>query len=255
MIRRSLIICLMFVAGCAMRRGDEIVVDGHFVHTRSRVILWNDPGGFNAYASGGWNQRPAGQQIDQFVIHYDAADSSANCFAVLKSRGLSVHFMIDVDGTIYQTLDVKERAWHATKANNRSIGVEMANLGAFPPDQANVLQLWHMNHPWAQAVVGQVQGKMLRMYDFSPQQYESLIKLTAALCKTLPQIRCDYPRDENGRLITHVLSDQEFQNYHGILGHYHIQIEKVDPGPAFQWDRLIEGVRACLMNHRPRDGA
>jgi N-acetyl-anhydromuramyl-L-alanine amidase AmpD len=177
------------------------------------------------------------------VIHYDAIGRSADCFAVLKSRGLSVHFMIDIDGTIYQTLDVKERAWHATKANNRSVGVEMANLGAFPPDQANVLELWHQSHPAARAVIGEVQGKVLRMYDFTPQQYAALIKLTAALCEALPQIRCDYPRDENGKLITHVLSDEEFRNYRGVLGHYHIQPEKVDPGPAFEWDKLIDGVR------------
>lgn len=29
-----------------------------------------------------------------------------------------------------QTLDVKERAWHATTANDRSVGVEMCNIGA-----------------------------------------------------------------------------------------------------------------------------
>jgi len=240
---RLLIIGVTLLAGCAMRRGDEIVVDGHYVHTGAHVVLFSDRGGFDAYQSGGWNQRPAGQSIDQFVIHYDAVGRSGDCFAVLKSRGLSVHFMIDVDGTIYQTLDVKERAWHATKANNRSIGVEMANLGAFPLDQASVLQLWHQAHPLSQAIVGEVQGKMLKMYDFTPQQYEALIKLTAALCKTLPQIRCDYPRDISGKLITHVLSDEEFANFSGILGHYHVQADKVDPGPAFEWDKLIDGVR------------
>ncbi|MEM9559092.1 MAG: N-acetylmuramoyl-L-alanine amidase, partial [Planctomycetota bacterium] len=38
-----------------------------------------------------------------------------------------------VDGTIYQTLDVTERAWHATKANSRSVGIEIAQIGAYPP--------------------------------------------------------------------------------------------------------------------------
>ena len=52
-------------------------------------------------------------------------------------RGLSVHFMLDLDGTIYQTLDLKEGAWHATVANGRSIGIEIANIGAYPPDGAS----------------------------------------------------------------------------------------------------------------------
>ena len=41
--------------------------------------------------------------------------------------------MLDLDGTIYQTLDLKERAWHATTSNSRSVGIEIANIGAYPP--------------------------------------------------------------------------------------------------------------------------
>ena len=31
------------------RRGDEIVVCGQLYHTTTKVILWTDPGGFDAY--------------------------------------------------------------------------------------------------------------------------------------------------------------------------------------------------------------
>jgi hypothetical protein len=44
-------------------------------------------------------------------------------------------------------------------------------------------------------------------------------------------------------LITRKLADRELANYRGLLGHYHIQENKFDPGPALQWSRLIEGVR------------
>src|SRR5215471_5457504 len=33
----------------APRRGDEIVVAGQFVHTGTPVVLWLDPGGYDAY--------------------------------------------------------------------------------------------------------------------------------------------------------------------------------------------------------------
>src|SRR6267154_6822656 len=33
----------------ARRRGDEIVVAGQFVHTGTPVVLWMDPGGYDAY--------------------------------------------------------------------------------------------------------------------------------------------------------------------------------------------------------------
>ena len=32
----------------------------------------------------------------------------------------------------------------------------------------------------------------------------------------------------------------------GILGHYHVQQNKVDPGPAFQWDRVVDGANELL---------
>jgi N-acetyl-anhydromuramyl-L-alanine amidase AmpD len=96
-------------------------------------------------------------------------------------------------------------------------------------------------------VKGVIQGQELMQYDFTPEQYEALTRLTATLCKVLPRIKCDYPRDASGKLIPRKLPDEDYQNYHGVLGHYHVQTNKTDPGPAFQWDRVIGGARR-LMN-------
>ena len=58
----------------------------------------------------------------------------AQCFRVLHDeRGLS-RFLVDVDGRVFQTLDVAS-AWHATDANDVSVGVELASLGAFREPQ------------------------------------------------------------------------------------------------------------------------
>jgi len=190
-------------------------------------------------------------------------------------RNLSVHFMLDLDGTIYQTLDVKERAWHAGSANSRSIGIEIANIGAYATDNAqSPLEQWYKSDSsgakrvvlpdWMKesgirtpeliarparpdAITGQIQGKSLRQYDFTPQQYESLVKLTAALCRVFPRLRCDYPRDRTGQLITSKLSDEQIQAYQGLIGHYHLTTEKIDPGPAFQWDLVINGARKLMV--------
>src|SRR5580704_2028167 len=161
----------------APRTGDEIMVCGHYVHTGTRVILWTDPGGYDAYRverrfspldkadwedtqrevkgmhtpnrygmrkkmlttnqieefrGGGWDLPSLQKVVDQFVIHFDVAGVSRECFKTLQDkRDLSVHFMLDIDGTIYQTLDLKERAAHATIANSRSVGIEIANLGSW----------------------------------------------------------------------------------------------------------------------------
>ena len=84
------------------------------------------------------------------------------------------------------------------------------------------------------------------MYDLTPEQYDSLIKLTATLCKTFPKIKCDYPRDASGKLVPKKLDDPVYDGYGGVMGHYHVQANKNDPGPAFQWDHVIDGARAIM---------
>jgi len=184
--------------------------------------------------------------------------------------------MLDLDGTIYQTLDLKERAWQATISNSRSVGVEIANIGAYPPSADSPLQKWYQpvtngptritipaalgdqpertpnfaGHPARpDPVVGVVQGEMLAQYDFTPQQYQALSHLTAALCRIFPKIKCDYPHDAEGHLINHKLSDEEWKHYSGVLGHYHIQTNKIDPGPAFQWDYVINHARWLMQGY------
>ena len=223
---------------------------------------------------GGWDLPLLQRVVDQFVIHYDVCGTSRQCFKILHDmRDLSVHFMLDVDGTIYQTLDVKERAWHASSANSRSVGIEIANMGAYGVNGQNPFEQWYAKEANGETritipkqfgdggirtkgfvgrparpepVTGPTQGKELIQYDYTPEQYAALVKLTAALCKALPKIKCDYPRDAAGKLVLQRLPDAELEAYQGLIGHYHIQTNKVDPGPAFQWDHVIGGARRLL---------
>ena len=223
---------------------------------------------------GGWDLPTLQRVVDQFVVHYDAAGISKNCFKTLQdNRDLSVHFMLDIDGTIYQTLDLKERASHATVANSRSVGIEIANIGAYPPGVSRVLNDWYprdasgqpvlkvperfgdpflytknfVGHPARPELVrGVVQGSDLTQYDFTPEQYAALTTLTAALCAVFPKLTCDYPRDAAGKLVRAKLPDDELKAYNGVLGHFHVQTNKIDPGPAFDWDRVISGARRLL---------
>lgn len=314
---------LLFFAGCATRpgtpaprKGDEIMVAGQMFHTGTKVVLWTDPGGYDAYRverrfapleesdwestkarvkdqetpnryglrkgdlspdeiervrGGGWDLPTLQRVVDQFVIHYDVCGISKQCFKILHDyRGLSVHFMLDIDGTIYQTLDVKERARHATISNDRSVGIEIANMGAYGANELETLNTWYgadasgrlvikipdkLGDPMlrtpnftgrparAELVQGNIQGKELNQYDLTPEQYRALIRLTAALARVLPKIKLDYPRGPDGKVLPHKLPDEELKKYQGVLGHYHIQTNKIDPGPAFDWDKVINGAR------------
>jgi N-acetyl-anhydromuramyl-L-alanine amidase AmpD len=301
------------------RQGDEIVAAGQLFHTGTRVVLWMDPGGYDAYRierrfaplnksgwdtsheevktlnspnrygmrvrglttneieqvrGGGWDLPLLQKVVDQFVLHFDVAGTSRTCFHVLHDdRDLSVHFMLDVDGTIYQTLDLKERAWHATTSNDRSVGIEIANIGAYRSEAAKPLQEWYHTNAAGQVCItvperfgdvairnsrfvghparnepirGNIQGEDLVQYDYTPEQYAALIKLTATLCKIFPKIKCQYPVDADGKLITHKLPKDQLDAYEGVLGHYHIQTDKVDPGPAMDWNKVIGGAQKIL---------
>ena len=291
------------------RLGDEISVCGRLFHTGTPVVLWNDPGGYDAYRidrrfpeelsaarreesgigprygpvrgglgaemaervhAGGWSLGDLREVVDQFVVHYDVCGTSRQCFKVLQDvRRLSVHFLLDVDGTIYQTLDLKERAWHATVANDRSVGVEIAHIGAYPSPDHPVFRTWYglddaglrlvfpewmtqtgirtagfTPRPRREArIAGTVHGQPYWQHDFTEEQYVALARLAAALAKVLPRIRLDAPRDEDGRVRTDALTAEELAAYSGILGHHHVTTRKTDPGPAFDWERLLRDAK------------
>ena len=288
-------------------RRDAIVVCGRRYPVDAPVRLWSEDPHYNAYttrprfsadgpdglrykpgrkprlpelagrvAREGWTLPNLREQVDLFVLHYDVAGTSASCFEILHDRReLSVHFLLDVDGTIYQTLDLREQAWHASHANPRSIGIEIANIGAYPPGAASALDSWY-GHDRGGTVLtlpeklgdggvrtpgfvarparpgrvrGQVHGVSYEQYDFTPEQYRSLVALTVALREALPGIELSVPRDARGRVRTDALSELEFERYSGLIGHQHLTERKRDPGPAFDWERfLLEVERASGSN-------
>jgi N-acetyl-anhydromuramyl-L-alanine amidase AmpD len=223
----------------------------------------------------GWDLPTLQRCVDQFVIHYDVAGTSRQCFYILHDRRfLSVHFMLDLDGTIYQTLDLQERARHASGANDRSVGVEIANIGAYPTNETSTLEQWYERDTNGQtrvtlperfgdggllttnfiarparadAITNTIHGRTLVQYDFTPEQYAALAHLTAALCRALPQIQCDAPRDADGKVLAEKVPDEDLEKFRGLVGHYHLTTNKTDPGPAFDWEKLL-GEAQRLMN-------
>lgn len=290
----------------APRRGDEISVCGRLYHTGARVVLWNDRGGYDAYRAhrhfapdevapsrapdrvvrfgrrstegisnptgitdSGWHVRSLGEVVSQVVLHFDVCGTSRRCFEVLHDiRGLSCHFLVDLDGTIYQTLDLKERAWHAAHANDRSIGIEIAHIGCYP-DGHETLSRWYSETPSGVRVTipeemgitglpadfrpmcarpqlfrGVIHGREYVQYDFTEEQYRALEKLLTALCRIFPKISADAPRDDSGAILDTTLPTREAMlDFRGIIAHYHLSENKVDPGPAFDWSRILDHLR------------
>ncbi len=299
---RAIALALLVFNPACKSANDQIVVCGDRFSIGTPVVLWSDPGGYDAYAttpalpetgaaalrykSGRtWANadRPLTRNeltegIDLFVLHYDVCGYSRRCFDVLHNkRGLSVHFLLDVDGTLYQTLDLRDQAWHGREVNPRSIGIEIANIGAYAgggdPELdgshdtnqlSGILRDWYVprngglflklpadiattqirsagpfrsNRP--ELVRGAIHGKSYLQADFTPQQYAAVARLARGLNRVFPRIRLDAPRDPAGAVRSDKLSAEELAGFSGIIGHYHVTTSKIDPGPAFDWEFFL----------------
>src|ERR1700761_4456463 len=234
----------------------SIIVCGQRYDVGRRVVTWEDDAAFSAYTLhrtdkpseiypfapakglGGMAARyrerrligsdrslPRLQQVlRQFVWPYDGCQNSLTCFQVLHNeRGLSVHFLIDNDGTIYQTLDLVDCAFQAAGVNEISVGVELANRGdamRFPNDY----------HGKRDKLTCKINGHQFLAYAYTPQQIESMISVGKTLARIFPNLPQVYPQGGDGDQAWGSLRG-DVREYSGYLGHYHVTDQKWDPGP------------------------
>jgi N-acetylmuramoyl-L-alanine amidase len=240
-----------------------IIVCGKRYDVGHKVVTFDDDGGYSAYVphrtdkidqiyaldpAPGLSQRATryrlrrfmGQStrmrhlrgvVRQIVVHLDGCRDARMCYSVLHNqRGLSVHFMVDNDGTIYQCLDLLHCAYHAGGVNEISVGIELQNRG----DAARYPSYYPGGR---ETVTCRIHGAQFLSYDFTGAQYTAMIRL----CKVLSRI-FDVPLTsphENGQQVWTTISG--VRNYRGFLGHYHLSKDKWDPGP---WDfyRLFRNI-------------
>jgi len=91
------------------------------------------------HPSPNFDRRPAGSVIDILLLHYTGMETGDAALERLcdPDSKVSAHYLVDEDGTAYQLVKDKCRAWHAgvsswggeTDINARSIGIELVNPG------------------------------------------------------------------------------------------------------------------------------
>ena len=97
---------LMSISQNDCHYSNYIVYNGEFHPIEwDKFVLWSEKGGMQAKPGHyyDYSGRPK-RKIRYFVNHWDVCLSSKSCQSILDRRGISVHFLIDNDGTIYQTL-------------------------------------------------------------------------------------------------------------------------------------------------------
>lgn len=231
------------------------------------------------------------ESVHQLILHYDVCYTSHHCHKVIKESSFKgSHFYLDLDGTLYQTCDLY---WKTNTApaddglgNERSIHIEMANLSwqalsaesdlyHAPHDlYKKTARGWELQLPktWRNKIripdfkpvasrawgkrgffSRRINGRRVRMWDFTEEQYQALIKLCVGINQILPRIKIQVPFDKKTRRVP-LGKISNFASFSGILGHAHIQSgtengikRKYDPGSAFDWGRLRRSIQKGLL--------
>ena len=175
-----------------------------------------------------------------FVCHWDVCLSSESCYKVLQQRGLSVHFLIDNDGTIYQTMDMNDVAYHAgsRKWNNKSIGVEISNAYYLQH------QGWYEKQGLGKRPIVRdavVHGQKLDPFlGFYPHQIQALRALMRAVNKATG-IPLQAPLDRSKRTNTNVSKKCADGRFEGFMSHYHLTNNKIDCA-GLDLDKILKEV-------------
>ena len=257
------------------RTFDEIIIAGQRFRLSGlgdlKVVTYKDPGGMSfpskrnaamaTTGSPGYGTRTQKGKavrtledlqgvVHQVVLHSDLTSDSRACFNTLVGRGLSTHFMIDWDGTIYQGLDVLHEAYHAGPANLGSVGIDLNNLmrnlvtepgaPAHPPNHDRVGEMAQRKYRRPRSAMKRINGARVRSYGYTDAQYQALLALPKTLVKILPRVQPFSPMDERGDAVMTTLDGGA--GFEGIVGHYHISPSRWDPGPAFDWQRVFHGL-------------
>ena len=201
-----------------------IILEGNKVEVPWDKVIALDATGNLALPSSCYRKkdRPDPSQI---VTHFDVCLSAASCKRVLEKRGISSHFVIDNDGTIYQMVDTAYEAWHAPPANRRSIGIDISNAYYLKYNKTYEKR-GHGRRPVLRNLPlhGTKIKECLGFYDVQIEAYKALINV---LCDFY-DIPVECPKDGNGELLRKVSTDARSGKFKGVVCHYHITRKKID---------------------------
>ncbi len=179
---------------------------------------------------------------DQIYVHHTVGGSAESSFKYWQNspERVGTAFLIDRDGTIFETFDPAFWCHHLglhhkrnTELNQRSIGIEIASEGALKKvdgvmrafDGKAVFKDRYIDH-----------GSAWRGYQYfdlyEPAQEKSLYLLIKYLCE-----QHSIPKKCIDQSLSKTFSESFF-DHKGILGHCNVRADKTDPHPNFRFDRL-----------------
>lgn len=275
----------VFLADEAVDYGD-IVIGGRLYNIGTPIYKWADPEGFSGYQTKAalveeldrktgrikhrtisgrrYSKRKRGlESISQIMIHHTGGDGNGagRVFDTLHNqRGLSVHFVIDDDGRVWQFLDCEEKAWHGGKHNDISVGIEcnLYPLTDKRPDYYSPERCAKFGNLPHEIREEEIHGRKLRVFCFTDPQVEALARVCAGVwfavrhhvvtTKERRETKIgsmllkppSFPRDSFGIPRTEIMQPKK---HIGLIGHLQATSRKIDPA-GFPWERFEERVAA-----------
>jgi N-acetylmuramoyl-L-alanine amidase len=209
----------------------------------NHILAGQDPQGNAVVQSPSSNHN--GEIRPKFLVfHYTACDVQAATNAFLRKTGanrVSVHLLVDTNGSVTQFVPLNLRAWHAGESewggykdiNSHSIGIEVVNYGYLLKSAAGTFFTAEAKLTMNAAEVIEARHRLVQW----PWHYwQAFTADQIATCEALAE------------LLTPAYALQD------VLGHDDIAPKrKADPGPAFPLSR-IRGLALGRDSQQTADG-
>jgi N-acetylmuramoyl-L-alanine amidase len=175
--------------------------------------------------------------------------------ATLTKQHVSVPFVVGRNGIIYNLFASKYWSYHLgpgaiggnTGMSRECIGIEISNIGPLKLIGDNLVTTYSDTDVYCSLAETQFYTKLNTKYrnfeyfaTYTPAQYEAISKLLKFLCAkySLPKNFVNEPQRYA------IMTEDAFKSFTGIVTHVNCRSDKVDIGPAFDWNKIIAGVNS-----------
>lgn len=185
---------------------------------------------------------------DRVVLHFTAGYLKGDIATLTKTNyHVSVPFVVARDGVIYNLWSSGYWSYHLgpgtvggnEEMSKRSIGVEISNIGPLRRSGDKIMTIYDKVYCDFDDLQ-YFERTPYRGHDyyakFTDAQYNSTIELVRYLTGKFNIPRQFLPLNKRYE------TTQDITRFHGIASHVNFRTDKFDIGPAFDWDRVIQGV-------------
>lgn len=192
---------------------------------------------------------PQQHRKDLIVLHFTAGTSCESAYRTWAGNPdrIATAFGVDPDGSIVEFFPPECWAFHlgvkgTRRHDQRSIGIEIANVGPLKPSPTNPNQLNWWPQDWGVPYCTLDRNDLYCRSPFRGIDYfaampvaqqDAVGVLVRHLCDRFAIPRIASPQARNGEY-----DAAAFENYAGVATHSNFRRDKWDVGPAFHWDRL-----------------